>query len=98
MSTIGGGQERTMTLSGGFKRIMVTLALAVSAAAQTPDVKLPDIKLPDTAPGKTLSEWLAMCKSPNLEQMTRSEEHTSELQSQFHLVCRLLLEKKKQNK
>src|SRR5438309_8482205 len=27
--------------------------------------------------------------------VTRSEEHTSELQSQFHLVCRLLLEKKK---
>src|SRR5689334_24369253 len=27
----------------------------------------------------------------------RSEEHTSELQSQFHLVCRLLLEKKKSN-
>src|SRR5689334_24821299 len=27
----------------------------------------------------------------------RSEEHTSELQSQFHLVCRLLLEKKKIN-
>src|SRR5579862_113591 len=25
----------------------------------------------------------------------RSEEHTSELQAQFHLVCRLLLEKKK---
>src|SRR3989338_9595239 len=25
---------------------------------------------------------------------SRSEEHTSELQSQFHLVCRLLLEKK----
>src|SRR5689334_23704781 len=28
----------------------------------------------------------------------RSEEHTSELQSQFHLVCRLLLEKKKKTK
>src|SRR5262245_63368182 len=28
----------------------------------------------------------------------RSEEHTSELQSLRHLVCRLLLEKKKQNK
>src|SRR5689334_24182625 len=27
----------------------------------------------------------------------RSEEHTSELQSQFHLVCRLLLEKKKRH-
>src|SRR3989449_5529834 len=28
----------------------------------------------------------------------RSEEHTSELQSRLHLVCRLLLEKKKNNK
>src|SRR2546429_5124930 len=30
--------------------------------------------------------------------MRRSEEHTSELQSRLHLVCRLLLEKKKNNK
>src|SRR5689334_23806848 len=30
-----------------------------------------------------------------LTPIRRSEEHTSELQSQFHLVCRLLLEKKK---
>src|SRR5258708_10656869 len=30
--------------------------------------------------------------------MTRSEEHTSELQSPDHLVCRLLLEKKKKSK
>src|SRR2546429_3297178 len=29
------------------------------------------------------------------EKLTRSEEHTSELQSRLHLVCRLLLEKKK---
>src|SRR5690625_7022761 len=29
---------------------------------------------------------------------TRSEEHTSELQSRGHLVCRLLLEKKKKRK
>src|SRR5699024_11422815 len=29
---------------------------------------------------------------------SRSEEHTSELQSRFDLVCRLLLEKKKKNK
>src|SRR2546422_3467124 len=29
------------------------------------------------------------------EQVARSEEHTSELQSRLHLVCRLLLEKKK---
>src|SRR2546429_6594461 len=30
--------------------------------------------------------------------VTRSEEHTSELQSPLHLVCRLLLEKKKKTK
>src|SRR2546422_1923842 len=30
-----------------------------------------------------------------LERVKRSEEHTSELQSRLHLVCRLLLEKKK---
>src|SRR5690554_7140734 len=32
---------------------------------------------------------------PNVLQAMRSEEHTSELQSRPHLVCRLLLEKKK---
>src|SRR2546427_5835724 len=31
----------------------------------------------------------------NLHRAVRSEEHTSELQSQSNLVCRLLLEKKK---
>src|SRR2546429_128779 len=35
---------------------------------------------------------LARCPD---ESPTRSEEHTSELQSRLHLVCRLLLEKKK---
>src|SRR2546427_8993825 len=35
----------------------------------------------------------------NVERLgNRSEEHTSELQSQSNLVCRLLLEKKKNNK
>src|SRR5688572_31875333 len=33
----------------------------------------------------------------NAAPRTRSEEHTSELQSQSNLVCRLLLEKKKTN-
>src|SRR5258708_5193432 len=36
--------------------------------------------------------------APAAEEAPRSEEHTSELQSPDHLVCRLLLEKKKQNK
>src|SRR2546422_7251514 len=33
-----------------------------------------------------------------LNEAPRSEEHTSELQSRLHLVCRLLLEKKKKKK
>src|SRR2546422_7112501 len=32
-----------------------------------------------------------------LRKVRRSEEHTSELQSRLHLVCRLLLEKKKKS-
>src|SRR2546429_1321299 len=39
------------------------------------------------------------CEHAQPEQdRTRSEEHTSELQSRLHLVCRLLLEKKKNKK
>src|SRR2546429_1592451 len=35
---------------------------------------------------------------PATLQVRRSEEHTSELQSRLHLVCRLLLEKKKKKR
>src|SRR5207237_6195401 len=38
----------------------------------------------------------ARCRSRNIPTWCRSEEHTSELQSHLNLVCRLLLEKKKQ--
>src|SRR5256885_4646058 len=55
---------------------------------------------------ETLIEWLAVvsdqgrvvCEAQSLEvflHLSRSEEHTSELQSPCNLVCRLLLEKKK---
>src|SRR2546422_3359529 len=36
-------------------------------------------------------------RAPQDAREGRSEEHTSELQSRLHLVCRLLLEKKKRN-
>src|SRR2546430_3297006 len=35
------------------------------------------------------------CPNPGVDLASRSEEHTSELQSQSNLVCRLLLEKKR---
>src|SRR5687767_15278962 len=40
----------------------------------------------------------ASCGPRRARPAARSEEHTSELQSLAYLVCRLLLEKKKQNK
>src|SRR5579863_2529112 len=47
------------------------------------------------APVRALVEWPAGLGDME-EFLPRSEEHTSELQSPVHLVCRLLLEKKKQ--
>src|SRR5438552_7329370 len=41
------------------------------------------------------SAWLSFGRWPRDKRKERSEEHTSELQSPDHLVCRLLLEKKK---
>src|SRR5207244_9852312 len=48
--------------------------------------------LPVSPTIRTAASWRATRSS------MRSEEHTSELQSPDHLVCRLLLEKKKQHK
>src|SRR5689334_24753762 len=45
------------------------------------------------ASGRRRTTVAAVARAARLR-WCRSEEHTSELQSQFHLVCRLLLEKK----
>src|SRR5688572_32592369 len=50
-------------------------------------------RLPFQADGITISG-----RNVEISDTTRSEEHTSELQSQSNLVCRLLLEKKKNTK
>src|SRR5262245_62319776 len=47
----------------------------------------------DPAADRTAADRIA---AAHADAMRRSEEHTSELQSLRHLVCRLLLEKKKQ--
>src|SRR5258708_31638040 len=44
-----------------------------------------------------LARYFGVTADSSLEEFERSEEHTSELQSPDHLVCRLLLEKKKTN-
>src|SRR5690625_5525857 len=64
-----------------------------------PKSKPPEKPLP--APLKTQSRVPSLAATPSAsikastKPSLRSEEHTSELQSRGHLVCRLLLEKKK---
>src|SRR5699024_12433034 len=42
-----------------------------------------------------IAVWVGLFAAGVILDLSRSEEHTSELQSRFDLVCRLLLEKKK---
>src|SRR5687768_18356938 len=52
----------------------------------------------ERTPGFLIAPRLAVLRhgcEPDQPTRVRSEEHTSELQSRLHLVCRLLLEKKK---
>src|SRR5687768_18266049 len=56
----------------------------------------PSVFVVKSRPSTVISESSTMCV-PRSGGMPRSEEHTSELQSRLHLVCRLLLEKKKKN-
>src|SRR5207248_3829803 len=49
--------------------------------------------------GRTIdTRFMVRVRTNRRNEPTRSEEHTSELQSPYDLVCRLLLEKKKQKK
>src|SRR2546430_11882076 len=54
--------------------------------------------LPISRPAPRSSQARARPHGVRTSDGTRSEEHTSELQSQSNLVCRLLLEKKKKYK
>src|SRR2546430_8069480 len=81
----------------------VEVAAPVEATISEPE---PTAKVVEPAPAAppTNLEWQALLKGlgvdipsiPTAPEPERSEEHTSELQSQSNLVCRLLLEKKKQ--
>src|SRR5437879_9060226 len=73
--------------------IFTGLFYAPCAGAQTTLIAGGLTALPSTSLGPNLLQ------NPGFETLSgglRSEEHTSELQSPMYLVCRLLLEKKKQ--
>src|SRR5258708_24438465 len=77
------------------------LTIPVSVSTETSAIWTPPTPADMRPPGffGSLTPISDMVFVPSLAQAAfqRSEEHTSELQSPDHLVCRLLLEKKKQN-
>src|SRR5689334_23682473 len=65
-----------------------------SSDLMTPRAPLPNHCASPSQESSHHARSASCCQSIKMYEL-RSEEHTSELQSQFHLVCRLLLEKKK---
>src|SRR5438094_3243012 len=62
-----------------------------------PDVR-PQSSVPDPLDDLTQLGTIGLDNEVDRKAINRSEEHTSELQSPYDLVCRLLLEKKKKKK
>src|SRR3712207_7959165 len=60
------------------------------------DERVADLLLPRDVLDEVLHRGEVHARQPGLDHHRRSEEHTSELQSRQYLVCRLLLEKKKE--
>src|SRR5438552_4850288 len=86
-------------LCGGHRQLALeNLALRQQLAVYKRTVNRPKLQRSDRLLWGWLSRvWPARTKGADRSVVaSRSEEHTSELQSPDHLVCRLLLEKKKE--
>src|SRR2546427_894422 len=105
------GDSLKLSQEAAQTRSDVIVFCGVNFMAETAAILCPErtVLLPDFNAGCSLSasitaeelrEWKARFPDAVVVSYvnTRSEEHTSELQSQSNLVCRLLLEKKKKNK
>src|SRR2546430_5802683 len=87
-------ERRLMGTARASGAVLAVWALAC-ALAHSDDTRTPQAADPD--PG--FLEFLgSVDRLAEVNPDYRSEEHTSELQSQSNLVCRLLLEKKKKSK
>src|SRR5690625_6252471 len=77
--------------------------VAISVAQLLPTAKMLVVTTPQQSAASVAERVGSLARSTEqevagvIENMARSEEHTSELQSRGHLVCRLLLEKKKKH-
>src|SRR2546427_5722410 len=83
-----------------FRSVRAMRSLIAFAWSQLLDLTIsvygPESDATDATPYQKLAVTRICCRGPTVSaSFWRSEEHTSELQSQSNLVCRLLLEKKK---
>src|SRR6266498_5871195 len=89
------GGSRAMSIIRGirFAVAVVVCALSIASVPAVAQTARPPIRI-----GSTLALTGPLASTALVHKIVgeyRSEEHTSELQSRPHLVCRLLLEKKK---
>src|SRR5207249_8535926 len=85
--TAGAALEARATLALGFLLLAAFVGGDLARRARLPRITAYVLV------GFTVGPWLGLVRRDEVD--ARSEEHTSELQSRFDLVCRLLLEKKK---
>src|SRR2546427_5753426 len=78
--------------------IMCATAPARAPATAPASLSLIELRTPTRTASARANFQAARATALTVVLRRRSEEHTSELQSQSNLVCRLLLEKKKKNK
>src|SRR5205085_10329791 len=86
--------------SSDLRPMAIRCSSASSPSASSPAASSGSSTGPAASPSPstpTPSTTSTSCSSADPNSASRSEEHTSELQSQSNLVCRLLLEKKKDN-
>src|SRR5207237_5938120 len=91
-----------MRLPVPYTSISAVCVLHSFPTRRSSDLMVLDLKLPDMTGFELIEKLQKDLGRPDLpiivytgKELTRSEEHTSELQSHLNLVCRLLLEKKK---
>src|SRR3989475_675742 len=89
VTCLGPGGERTLRLED--------FLIGSGRTARRPDELLTGVRFAGLAP-RSATAFLKAGRRRAMEISVRSEEHTSELQSQSNLVCRLLLEKKKKKR
>src|SRR5256884_5949036 len=81
-------------VSKSYRRDSMAIPVLHDITLDVPEGEFFALMGPSGSGKTTLLNLIAGIDRPDAGSVARSEEHTSELQSRLHLVCRLLLEKK----